>query len=769
MSKKNLALGIMIGATTAPSITQTFQSVEHQINSLGKNMRDLNKRHNAAKAVTETREKLAALQRRQEKYNLTSGNTVRAIGMLEKKLSQAENKMRKLGMSTKRAAIEEQKLNQQLKATSANLTRLNAIRRNSQRSSELRGRVAGAIGVGFSLALPLKQSVEFESKIADVNKVLGGLETKQLKEIQREILTLSKTSPIAAQGVGDIYVAGGKAGFAREQLRGFAMDAIKMSVAFDMSAEESGTILSKWRKSIGMTRRESQLLADQTNHIANLMPATAGEISNVIIRVGALGKTAGLSNGEMAALSGSMIAAAPNMEMAGTAAKALVSALSRGTSATARQSRAFKTLGFDAVQLSQHMQEDAQGAIKSVLQTINELEEYEQAAVLTDLFGKESVGTIAAVAKNTGNLDKALASLKLQQSELISVDKEYATRTKTRANQVEVFKNKVVALGISIGNILLPSLSLMVSIGGKVAGFIEGLINRFPLLSSFVITSAAALGVFYIGSLAVGVVATTVSQGWLMMTGALKFLTLTSLKANAALIWTKTTMIAGTIATKAITAAQWLWNVALTANPIGLIIVGVGALIGGLAYLYHKSETVRAALGILWWAVKKLLSPFSFLKDIIVAVGSAAWNVFSGIFSYLKPVGSAIYSFIVAPFNMAKGVLGWVSDKIIGLAKKLGVLKDDSSNIKVGIKGVGDLTSDDLIPDNNTKSHEQLVSGAVRSSSNNVSVQNSHSISIETHPGMSPEEIAKAVSEQLDMRDRDQAARLRGNLHDGGF
>jgi len=39
--------------------------------------------------------------------------------------------------------------------------------------------------------------------------------------------------------------------------------------------------------------------------------------------------------------------------------------------------------------------------------------------------------------------------------------------------------------------------------------------------------------------------------------------------------------LAAAIATKAVTAAQWLWNAAMTANPIGLVITGVAALAAG--------------------------------------------------------------------------------------------------------------------------------------------------------------------------------------------
>ncbi len=48
------------------------------------------------------------------------------------------------------------------------------------------------------------------------------------------------------------------------------------------------------------------------------------------------------------------------------------------------------------------------------------------------------------------------------------------------------------------------------------------------------------------------------------------------------------------VTTKAVTAATWLWNAALTANPIGLLIVSVAALAGGLMYLKSRHEELVA-------------------------------------------------------------------------------------------------------------------------------------------------------------------------------
>jgi tape measure domain-containing protein len=68
------------------------------------------------------------------------------------------------------------------------------------------------------------------------------------------------------------------------------------------------------------------------------------------------------------------------------------------------------------------------------------------------------------------------------------------------------------------------------------------------------------------------------------------------------------------VATKAWVAAQWLLNAALTANPIGLIIVGVAALIGLFIYAYKKIGSFTGALKFMGgFIIKGLLTPINLL------------------------------------------------------------------------------------------------------------------------------------------------------------
>ncbi len=61
-----------------------------------------------------------------------------------------------------------------------------------------------------------------------------------------------------------------------------------------------------------------------------------------------------------------------------------------------------------------------------------------------------------------------------------------------------------------------------------------------------------------------------------------------------AMIAHRVATIAATVATKAVTAAQWLWNAAMTANPIGIVIAAIAALVAGLTALAAKWKEVVA-------------------------------------------------------------------------------------------------------------------------------------------------------------------------------
>lgn len=87
---------------------------------------------------------------------------------------------------------------------------------------------------------------------------------------------------------------------------------------------------------------------------------------------------------------------------------------------------------------------------------------------------------------------------------------------------------------------------------------------------------------------------------------------------TAALIAHGVAVAATKVAIGAATAAQWLWNAAMSANPIGLIIIAIAALIAAIVLIAKNWDTIREKTVEVWNAI------VGFLKGI--------WNGIVGFF-----------------------------------------------------------------------------------------------------------------------------------------
>ncbi len=112
-------------------------------------------------------------------------------------------------------------------------------------------------------------------------------------------------------------------------------------------------------------------------------------------------------------------------------------------------------------------------------------------------------------------------------------------------------------------------------------------------------------------------------------------------------------------ATGTATAAQTGLNAAMTANPIGAVILAIEALIAVGVLLYKNWDTIKAGAQSLW----------NKFKDVSIRIGTA----FSGAFSKVK--------------NAAKTALEWVGDKLSWLNDKIESIPILGSLYK-GAKGV---------------------------------------------------------------------------------
>jgi hypothetical protein len=87
-------------------------------------------------------------------------------------------------------------------------------------------------------------------------------------------------------------------------------------------------------------------------------------------------------------------------------------------------------------------------------------------------------------------------------------------------------------------------------------------------------------------------------------TGASNVGVLAMVRARVATIANAVAQKVAAAASKAWAAAQWLVNAALTANPIGIVIVAIAALTAGIIYAYKHSETFRRIIDTVWRGIR---------------------------------------------------------------------------------------------------------------------------------------------------------------------
>ena len=357
----------------------------------------------------------------------------------------------------------------QLKAIITAVDQLSGPLKGMQRElkgfqKEMAGLALGATAAGTAilgaLALPINSAMGFESKMADIRKVVDGLDDKKaFAQMSDDILTLSTQLPMEAEGIAEIVAAGGQAGIARSDLMQFANDAVKMGVAFDTTAEESGQMMAQWRTAFKLTQDDVVVLADKINYLGNTGPANAAKISEIVTRIGPLGSVAGVASGEIAAMGATIAGMGVESEIASTGIKNFMLSLTAGNSATKAQKQALAFLKLNPKQLAEDMQKDSRGAMLRVLDSLAKVPKAKQAAVMNALFGKESLSAIAPLLTNLDLLRTNFNRVGDAQEYGGSMQKEYASRAATTENQLTLLKNSVNAISVTLGDTFLPAIN----------------------------------------------------------------------------------------------------------------------------------------------------------------------------------------------------------------------------------------------------------------------------------------------------------------------
>jgi hypothetical protein len=295
-------------------------------------------------------------------------------------------------------------------------------------------------------------------------------------------------------------------------------------------------------------------------------------------------------------------------------------------------------------------------------------------AKANELFGKRGAVAAVILAKNT----KAVAAL---DNELQNAA---GTAGDTAAKQLDTLKGRLTILNsawegfilnIESGNGKLGQfLKTTIEVATEVLSLATGTAKakeqlsdtelRVRKLANRSITFIKVLGSVTAAFVALKI-AILANKAVMAAAGFIRFIAIFMKIAKAKTLWT---------------AAQWALNIALSANPIGLIIIGIAALIAGIVLLIRNWKSivnwVRTSDNFFAKLIRNSLMP---IIHIFKAIRMAWLNITAafkegGIKSGLLAIGKAIFSFMLLPLQRLLELVNKIpgvnlDSKISGLAQ----------------------------------------------------------------------------------------------------
>ncbi|MBJ6928160.1 phage tail tape measure protein [Vibrio cholerae] len=436
---------------------------------------------------------------------------------------------------------------------------------------------AGLWATGVAIQNALMPAIEMDRKLGEVKSL--GVTDEALKQLQQTALEFaSDYGKSATEFVGASYdIQSAIAGLTGEELSQFTKASGVLAAA---TKADTATITSYMGTMYGIFKNQAEEMgkaawvedvAGMTASAVQMFKTTGMEMSSAFTSVGANATAAGIAMSEQMAILGTLQSTMSGSE-AGTKYKAFLAGVGGAQ---------------DKLNLSFV---DAQGKMLPMLDILEKLQgkfgdtlDVAESDELKKAFGSdEAVSLIKLLMADTQGLAASIDSL--GQTKGMGKAEQMAAAMTDQSHRLEA---SWFAIRTAAFSMVLPAFN---AVTGSIADglmWLTSMTSEYPVLTE--VLSYAAIGALSLGgvvaslSLVMGI-AKMMAGGWAVTTAVLSgvFKVLR-------------------ISTIAMTAATWLFNAALWANPITWIIAGIVALVAAVGAMIYWWDEIKASFADTTW------------------------------------------------------------------------------------------------------------------------------------------------------------------------
>lgn len=358
-------------------------------------------------------------------------------------------------------------------------------------------------------AAAVKAGIDFESAFAGVKKTVDAT-PKQLSKMRQEIRDMSKEIPMAATEIAGIAESAGQLGIKTKNITKFTKTMADLSVSTNLTSEEAASSLAKFANVTKMNQKDFDRLGASIVDLGNHFATTESDIVAMGTRLAGAGSQIGLSQGEIMGFATALSSVGIEAEMGGSAfSKAMirmkvatatgltqVQEVTKKTGMSLRElqlmsdndTKGFKELaqgigmtktelnnviksgvelksfaeisGMTAEQFKKVFETHPEQALSKFIQGLGDTEKAGKSTIemLQDM-GFTEVRLRDSLTRMANNSDGVTEAMKMGQSaweENTALANEANQRYATTESQLKMLKNKIVDVGVTLSEILIP-------------------------------------------------------------------------------------------------------------------------------------------------------------------------------------------------------------------------------------------------------------------------------------------------------------------------
>lgn len=617
------------------SITGKVDAYKKQRSALESNRQKLERltaeHERLQRQMSETAQPSEELRAKMARNERQIAATTAKIEQQGSRLNQLGRELSDVGVDTSRLIEENERLAnsyERIRKSQEEMARLNtAIGVNDQAISKTRAEIAGTMGAiaasGVALYVrAIKPAIEFESAFAGVKKTIDAT-PEQLSEIQTGIRKMATEIPSSVVEISAIAEAAGQLGIQTKNVLKFTRTIADLGVTTNMTGDEAASTLAKLANITGMSQENFDRLGSTIVALGNHLATTEADIAAMGMRLAGAGSQVGMSEAQILSLAGALSSVGIEAEAGGSAfSKVMVNMqLAAETGGESLQDFA-KVAGMSSAEFKKAYQTDAAGALIAFIKGLSNADERGVSAIKTlDDMGITEVRMRDALLRAANASDVFSSAIDLGNAaweENIALQNEAVQRYATTESSLEIMRNAMNEIGISIGSVFLPHLATAAKKVTELTTKLSEFAQKNPKLIEMVVKLTGGLLAFKAATL----------------TAKLGFL---ELKGGALMIQKVMALVKGQIALAGAGTVGFASKVKGVAKSVTGYFGGIGSAAGGVGRAFAQM-----------FSGTKIGNLFS-------RMGGTADGVFTRMFSGVGGMATRAFS---ATAMTAKGVFG---------------------------------------------------------------------------------------------------------------